>query len=173
MSESEVNRELSSIRTQDIKALKHSDTCVILHLYYPEMWEEIRSYLSSFGEPFDLFITIPHGVDISESTLRAGFPNAQIYRCENRGRDVAPFLALFAAIWDLGYKYICKIHTKKVTTLATEISGVKMCWKSSSALQKLLPKQKRPWKNISSGESSVRRDTSCRTIFSGCQTQKM
>jgi lipopolysaccharide biosynthesis protein/glycosyltransferase involved in cell wall biosynthesis len=113
MSENEVNRELSSIQTQDIKALKHSDTCVILHLYYPEMWDEIRSYLSNFGEPFDLFITIPHGVDVSESTLHAGFPKAQIYRCENRGRDVAPFLLLFSAIWDLGYKYVCKIHTKK------------------------------------------------------------
>src|SRR5215211_4022808 len=113
MIENESARELSSIQTQDLKALKHSDTCVILHLYYPEMWEEIRSYLSNLGGQFDLFVTIPYEVDISEPTLRSQFPNAQIYRCENRGRDIAPFLRIFSAISELSYNYICKIHTKK------------------------------------------------------------
>jgi lipopolysaccharide biosynthesis protein len=90
MIENEAARELSSIQIQDNKTLKHSDTCVILHLYYPEMWDEIRSYLSNLGERFDLFMTIPHDVDISEHALRLQFPNAQIYRCENRA-DIEPF----------------------------------------------------------------------------------
>jgi lipopolysaccharide biosynthesis protein/glycosyltransferase involved in cell wall biosynthesis len=113
MIENESARELSSVHTQDKKTLKRSDTCVILHLYYPEMWEEIQSYLSNLGEKFDLFITIPYDVDISVNILKAQFPQAQIYRCENRGRDIAPFLIVFSAIRELGYKYVCKIHTKK------------------------------------------------------------
>ncbi|HET9905510.1 MAG TPA: rhamnan synthesis F family protein, partial [Anaerolineales bacterium] len=113
MIENESAWELSSIQTQDHKTLKSSDTCVILHLYYPEMWEEIRSYLSHLGGQFDLYVTIPYEVDISETTLKAEIPNARIYRCENRGRDIAPFLRVFSAISELNYKYICKIHTKK------------------------------------------------------------
>jgi lipopolysaccharide biosynthesis protein len=41
------------------------------------------------------------------------FPNAVIYSCTNRGRDIAPFLKLFSMINPEGYKYVCKIHTKK------------------------------------------------------------
>ncbi|MEO8355340.1 MAG: rhamnan synthesis F family protein, partial [Chloroflexota bacterium] len=93
--------------------IKRHDTCVILHLYYPEMWNEISSSLSNFDKKFDLFVTIPHEVHISEQVIKANFPDALIHRCDNRGRDVAPFLAVFSAIAKLDYKYICKIHTKK------------------------------------------------------------
>jgi lipopolysaccharide biosynthesis protein len=113
MIEKEQVRDLSSIQIQNNKMLKRHDTCVILHLYYPEMWSEIRSYLSNLGEQFDLFVTIPYEVNISEHIVKAHFPEAQIYRCENRGRDIAPFLTVFSAISKLNYKYICKIHTKK------------------------------------------------------------
>ena len=105
--------DLSSIQSQDNKAIKLHDTGVILHIYYPEMWTEIASYLSNLGEEFDLFITLPNDVLISKEMIRVDFPNAQIYRCENRGRDIAPFLSVFSSISQLGYKYLCKIHTKK------------------------------------------------------------
>src|SRR5919197_4558736 len=113
MIEKEPVKELSSIQFQDKKALKDHNTCVILHMYYPEMWDEILFYLSNLDKQFDLFVTMPYEVNISESMIRAHFPNARIYRCENRGRDIAPFLTIFSAIAKLDYKYICKIHTKK------------------------------------------------------------
>ena len=112
-------KEVASMQAQDQKLLRYSDTCVILHLYYPDMWEEIQSYLSNLGNRFDLFVTIPHEVNISEDVVRANFPHAQIYRCENRGRDIAPFLSIFSAISALNYKYICKIHTKKSVYIST------------------------------------------------------
>jgi glycosyltransferase involved in cell wall biosynthesis len=93
--------------------IKNHDTCVILHLYYPNMWNDILSYLSNLDKKFDLFVTIPYDVDISEDIIREGFPQAYIYRCENRGRDIAPFLAVFSVVSKLGYTYMCKIHTKK------------------------------------------------------------
>src|ERR1043166_6452242 len=101
MIENEPVRELPSIQVMDRKTLKHHDTCVILHLYYPEMWNEIRSYLSQLGEAFDLFVTLPYEANISEQIVKMHFPKAQIYRCENRGRDIAPFLTIFSAISEL------------------------------------------------------------------------
>lgn len=98
---------------QNDKVFKRHDTSVILHVYYPDMWSEIQSYLSNLGEQFDLYTTIPYGVDISEDEIRVKFPDVHIYRCENRGRDIAPFLTVFSMISKLEYKYVCKIHTKK------------------------------------------------------------
>jgi len=105
--------DLKLIESQENNIVKRHDTGVILHLYYPDMWNDMLSHLLNLGKQFDLFVTIPYEVDISENTIRANFPDAQIYRCENRGRDIAPFLAVFSAISKLGYKYLCKIHTKK------------------------------------------------------------
>ena len=113
MIQNESMMELASIQAQDKKTLKRHDTCVILHLYYPEMWVEIQHYLSNLGKRFDLFVTIPYDVNMPEDVIRVHFPKAQIYRCENRGRDIAPFLMVFSAISELKYKYVCKIHTKK------------------------------------------------------------
>jgi len=107
-------KDLSS-QLQNNKVVKHYDTCIILHLYYPNMWSEILSYLLQLDKQFDLIITIPFGVNISEDTIRAGFPDAQIYRCENLGRDVLPFLTMLSAVSKLDYKYLCKIHTKQNT----------------------------------------------------------
>ncbi len=111
-----------STQLQDNKVIKHYDTCVILHLYYPNMWSEILSYLSKLDKQFDLIITIPYEVNISEHTIKASFPDVQIYRCENLGRDVLPFLTVFSAISKLDYKYICKIHTKQDTYTRLEIN---------------------------------------------------
>lgn len=98
---------------QNEKFDKRSDTCVILHLYYPEMWDELSSYLMNIGGMFDLYITIPFEVQLSEQDVRVKFPEAHIIRCENHGRDVAPFLVIFSAVSKMGYRYICKIHTKR------------------------------------------------------------
>jgi lipopolysaccharide biosynthesis protein/glycosyltransferase involved in cell wall biosynthesis len=119
MIENGSSRERPFIHMQDTATLKHSDTGVILHLFYPEMWGEIQSYLTNLGKDFDLFVTIPHEVNISEDVITAHFPQVQIYRCENRGRDIKPFLEVFSTIFELNYKYICKIHTKKSVHIST------------------------------------------------------
>jgi len=113
--------ELKLIQSQENKIIKRYDTCVIFHLYYPEMWKDLLTYLFNLDKQFDMFVTIPYGVDISEEMIKEEFPNAQIYHCENRGRDAAPFLVVFSAIANLGYKYICKVHTKKSPHIASGI----------------------------------------------------
>jgi lipopolysaccharide biosynthesis protein len=93
-------------------SVRHSDTAVILHLFYPEMWEEILTFLENLNNDFDLFISVPRSVKINPDIILRRYPEAHIYRGENRGRDIAPFLILLGAIYPLRYKYICKIHTK-------------------------------------------------------------
>ena len=90
-----------------------NSVAVILHLYYPDLWDEMRSYLSHLHMPFDLHVTIPSDASVTDEAIRSAIPNAHIYRCENRGRDILPFLTVFSTISGHGYKYICKIHTKR------------------------------------------------------------
>lgn len=92
---------------------RESTTAVIFHLFYPELWEEIHSYLQHLEHDFDLFVSIPEVVDFDHTQILREYPHAVIYRCANRGRDIAPFIKLFSMIKPLGYQYICKIHTKK------------------------------------------------------------
>jgi lipopolysaccharide biosynthesis protein len=97
------------------KILKQHDTAVILHIYYPELWDEINSYLLNLQGQFDLFVSVPNSVKFDTTNILQHFPQAHIYRCENRGRDIAPFIKIFKAIYSANYQYICKIHTKKTT----------------------------------------------------------
>jgi lipopolysaccharide biosynthesis protein len=82
-------------------------------LYYPELWDDLRSYLSCVENGFDFFVTIPEEVEISEAVIAHSFPDVWTYRCPNRGRDIAPFLRVFSDLAPLNYKYVCKIHSKK------------------------------------------------------------
>ena len=100
-------------RQRPLDVRQMHDTAVVLHLYYPEMWERVCCHLRNLGPDFDLLVTIPSEVDCPERAILDCFPSAQLFRCENRGRDVAPFLQVLASIAFLPYKYVCKLHTKK------------------------------------------------------------
>jgi lipopolysaccharide biosynthesis protein/ubiquinone/menaquinone biosynthesis C-methylase UbiE len=93
-------------------SIKRHDTAVILHLFYPEMWDEIQAHLENLQDHFDLYISIPRSVEMDTAKILGRYPGTFFYRCENRGRDVAPFLSLYSAVYPLNYRYICKIHTK-------------------------------------------------------------
>jgi GT2 family glycosyltransferase len=92
---------------------KKSNTAVIFHLFYPELWDETRHYLENLNQDFDFYVSIPDEVNFNLDLILQIYPRAIIYRCANRGRDIAPFLKLFSLVNPLGYEYICKIHTKK------------------------------------------------------------
>lgn len=93
---------------------KESDTAVVLHLYYTDLWDEIRDELKNFTEPIDLYININNNSDNKEiERIKRDFPAARIYSYENRGRDILPFLKTLEIILPLRYQYVCKIHSKK------------------------------------------------------------
>jgi lipopolysaccharide biosynthesis protein len=87
---------------------------VVLHLFYLDLWPEIRRRLTAIEEPFDLIVTVPADRrGEAEAAIRAEFPSAQLIGVENRGRDIGPFLALLGSGRFERYDYLCKIHGKK------------------------------------------------------------
>ncbi|MCU0485450.1 MAG: glycosyltransferase [Anaerolineales bacterium] len=92
---------------------KEHDTAVILHVYYPEVFQEIASYLANLDGDFDLYVSVPESHAEYAHDILASLPQARLYLTENRGRDIAPFLRLLPTIQSLGYRYLLKLHTKQ------------------------------------------------------------
>jgi lipopolysaccharide biosynthesis protein len=96
------------------KNIKKADTAIVLHLYYIDLWAEIKEEFKNFKDPFDLYININNNATDEEIiSIHKDYPNAVLFSCENRGRDILPFLEMMKVIDERKYKYICKIHTKK------------------------------------------------------------
>ncbi|MBZ9573716.1 glycoside hydrolase family 99-like domain-containing protein [Modicisalibacter sp. MOD 31.J] len=90
------------------------DTAVILHLYYPEMWQTVLPWLRHIPDGHDLFVTLAEDAPAdTEQRLAADVPGVRTARVPNRGRDIAPFLEVLRAIRPLGYAAVCKVHAKK------------------------------------------------------------
>ena len=90
--------------------------CVLAHVYYPELWDELSEYLSNLPEEtFDLYVNL---VDTSFSQglimrIRETFPSARIYVSENVGRDIGGFFQLLRNLRMEDYRLFCLVHTKK------------------------------------------------------------
>lgn len=88
---------------------------VVLHLYYPELWPEIRRDLLGARIDFDLFVSLsgaaaaPGGV--AEDIL-ASYPDARIAKIPNRGRDMLPFVLAANSGVLSAYRAVAKIHGK-------------------------------------------------------------
>jgi len=90
------------------------EVAVIFHIFYIDLWPEIREYLEKLETPYDLFVTVPeHMPDEKIVTLFETHPDIHVYKTENRGRDVLPFLLVMDIIGTDTYPYICKLHSKK------------------------------------------------------------
>src|SRR5690606_17985451 len=79
--------------------------------------EEIFHKLKNIIEPFDLFVSTPFEGHVTGVLDRFG-PLAEsvtAYYCENRGRDVAPFLQFILHENFSIYSAVLKLHSKKST----------------------------------------------------------
>ena len=94
---------------------KKNDVCVVFHLYYEDIADDIISdYLHPLRNQVDLIVTTHEGVSVEMvEKLRDRFPNQYIMVSENRGRDVRPFLMAYDFLSEKGYQTACKIHTKR------------------------------------------------------------
>lgn len=103
---------------KDLKEVnKTADLAVILHLYYPELWNHMLASLKRLRKQFDfdLYVTLPSSkatAAIKES-IQNEFKNVTIILVPNAGRDVLPFIQTIKYIRVLGYKYVLKMHSKK------------------------------------------------------------
>ena len=117
---SEVVRQNGTlIETNPLPIAKPQNSlAVICHVFYTDVWQEIEAYLQKIDTPFDLFVTVATGTDdaVIEHILTA-FEDVRLYKVENRGRDVLPFLQIMRLIGTQHYRYLCKLHTKKSVTI--------------------------------------------------------
>lgn len=98
------------------KPNKGSKFAVIIHLYYVDNWSLFKHKLQLLpGDAFDLFITIPGKNEYFSENILQDFPDAQIIKVPNRGRDVLPFIKVAQVLQGLNYKTALKFHSKKST----------------------------------------------------------
>ena len=93
-----------------------SDLAAVVHVFYPDLWDEIRDALRASGLPLDLFVTIAERGAASRELARRiadEWPEARVVRMPNRGRDILPFVHLVNAGLLEPYRAVCKIHTKR------------------------------------------------------------
>jgi glycosyltransferase involved in cell wall biosynthesis len=96
--------------TDDVRVALH------LHVYYPDMLEEIITRLEVNEIRPDLFVSVKDkkSLDLVTNTLSNYIGNiVDIQIVPNRGRDIGPFLTVFGKRLVKDYDIIGHIHTKK------------------------------------------------------------
>jgi len=104
----QIIRKLVQLKEQNI------DIVVILHVFYPELINEILEYMNNIEFRYTLIVTYPKN---RAAEIKPFIRNLQKNRIEieveNNGYDILPFLQILPLIINSGYKYFCKIHTKR------------------------------------------------------------
>ena len=93
--------------------LKGSGTAVLLHLFYPDLWAEFLPLLTSLPKPFDVYISLSEGREDLLADIARDLPDATVIRHPNRGRDIAPRLALLRMARAQHYDQLLFLHGKK------------------------------------------------------------
>jgi lipopolysaccharide biosynthesis protein len=114
--------EVVALPEIDVPVLRFSpdrpkaDHAIVVHIYYPDLWEEFRDTLKTVDIPFDLYVTLTWRGDETlelKAQVERDFPAAWVMAVPNRGRDILPFLTLVNAGALDGYRSVAKLHTKK------------------------------------------------------------
>ena len=104
--------------------MKH---CIILHLYYQDLWSEFKEKLIPIlNNNVDLYVSV---TDIdTEFITDIESVATKVFLVENRGADVAPFIYVYNKIKHLEYSTYLKIHGKK----SVHTPGVGDWWRQES-----------------------------------------
>jgi lipopolysaccharide biosynthesis protein len=92
--------------------------CIIIHLYYVDLWDEISNYLKNVNYDCDIHVSLTKDNIEQNKEFRnkvKDIDNIYIYELENKGLDIGPFLYVFNKIVKQGliYDLMLKLHTKK------------------------------------------------------------
>ena len=89
---------------------------VHVHLFYKEMWSELKSCLSNIeGYEYDLFVSLVDNDSSLQDDILLFKYDANIIICENKGYDIMPFVKIINSINLDEYSYVVKLHTKRNT----------------------------------------------------------
>jgi lipopolysaccharide biosynthesis protein len=89
---------------------------VVVHAFYLDVLEELLPQFEGYPAGSEFFFTTPpeNQAALTAMLSRLAHPSSVVIT-ENRGRDVAPFLAILRLIWPRHFRYILKLHTKRST----------------------------------------------------------
>ena len=105
----------------------------VVHVYHPELLDELVGQLASITVPFDLLVTNASGRHLALDTAR--LPQVRgsvVLDVENRGRDLWPLAQLVNAGLIDGYELVVKVHTKRSDWRASHaaLAGTGGSWRS-------------------------------------------
>ena len=104
------------IGVPDLLAQRARPLCVLAHVYYPELWEELSAYVGNLPrDSYDLCVNLVDDTFDPEllARIRLAFPSARVYVSENVGRDVGGHCQLLRNLRMEDYRLFCLLHTKK------------------------------------------------------------
>ena len=88
--------------------------CVVIHAWYPDVFQEILQKLLESGVPWRVVVTTTPQLRGQVADALKRFPmQSEIHVAENRGRDILPFLRVASVLHDEGVHVVLKLHTKK------------------------------------------------------------
>jgi lipopolysaccharide biosynthesis protein len=103
--------------------------CVILHLYYIDLWQYFLPYLQNIDGDVDLYVSFTNdnlaGIEEAKESINKYFKNNNVYILPNRGMDIASFVFIMNDINNLNKKYDCivKLHGKKSLIHSEELGN--------------------------------------------------
>ncbi|WP_429034785.1 glycoside hydrolase family 99-like domain-containing protein [Aeromonas media] len=108
---------LDDICNQNNKASgKINNNALYYHIFYEDMIDEISLNITKIKKEHDIdvIVSVPSlwKKDNLSYLIKKINPN-YIFSFENKGRDILPFFLSMKNIEALGYKWICKLHSKK------------------------------------------------------------
>ncbi len=77
----------------------------------PEIISKLQN-MDKAGVDYDLYVTMTAKDEKVETKIKQAFPKAVVWRVENRGYDIGPFIDFLHKIDLESYDYILKVHTK-------------------------------------------------------------
>lgn len=86
---------------------------IVVHAYYPDILPEVLACRAELPGDVALHVTVPPERVAAAVAALAGVSGVTMHPCQNRGRDIWPFISLLGAgVFD-GYDAVLKLHTKR------------------------------------------------------------
>lgn len=86
---------------------------IVAHAYYPDLIPEILACRAALPGTVPVHFTIPPDRAATARTILQDVEGVFIHVCENRGRDIWPFVWLLGSGALDGYDAVLKLHTKR------------------------------------------------------------
>lgn len=104
--------------------------CVLVHLYYPDMWDELKPYIANIDVDFDLYVNFVESTWLGSvmAQVREDFPKAKIKISPNEGRDIGGFFSLLNGVDFSKYVAFTLLHSKKSPHVTRDYAAM---WKKS------------------------------------------